>query len=233
MPARRTGETGPDFAIDAAGSAAAPHVPRDKDGGPAPLDELAEAARDCTACELHEHATQTVFGEGRTGAAVMLVGEQPGDREDLAGHPFVGPAGQLLDRALAEAWIVRDEVYVTNAVKHFYFTERGKRRVHAKPKARHLRACRAWLIAEILAVRPRIVVCLGASAAQSLLGASFRLTRDRGAARPLIGDVAVIATFHPSALLRATDEGSRRERMEGLVADLREAARLAGRVRRG
>jgi uracil-DNA glycosylase family protein len=215
-------------AVDASGSASAPLVPRRRGGAVAPLPQVADAARRCTACPLWEPATQTVFGEGPAGAPFMLVGEQPGDREDVAGRPFVGPAGALLDRALAEAGIDRSEVYVTNAVKHFSFVQRGKKRIHQKPKAREVAACKGWLAAEIESVAPRLVVCLGATAAQALLGSAFRLTQARGKVqRPAAGaGPAFLATYHPSALLRAPDEQARHTMYGELVSDLRAAARL-------
>jgi DNA polymerase len=189
----------------------------------AALTEVEAAARRCTACPLWKPATQTVFGEGPARASFMLVGEQPGDREDLAGRPFVGPAGGLLDRALEEAGIARDDVYVTNAVKHFKFVVQGKKRLHQKPKAREVQACKGWLAAELEAVRPRLVVCLGATAAQALLGPRFRLTQHRG--EILRGDPALMATYHPSAVLRAPDAAKRKQLYEEFVADLRAAAR--------
>lgn len=194
------------------------------------LAALRRAARDCRGCDLHAHATQTVFGAGAAGAAVMLVGEQPGDQEDRAGAPFVGPAGQLLDRALAEAGIDRKRAYVTNAVKHFKFVPRGKRRMHARPGAVELRACAPWLAAELAAVRPRIVVCLGATAAQALLGRAVRVTRDRGTAlrSAHAPDATVVATIHPSAILRAPDPAAREAERARFVADLRVVAGLLG-----
>jgi DNA polymerase len=209
----------------------------------ADLARLENAARHCEGCDLYRDATATVFGRGPAGAAIMLVGEQPGDREDRTGEPFVGPAGHLLDRALAEAGIDRDSSYLTNAVKHFRFksTASGKRRIHAKPAAGHLAACRPWLVAELAAVQPRIVVALGATAAASLLGSAFRLTAQRGRmldwpppAGPFAGDPAgmsgpgragdrvehALATVHPSAVLRA-DDRSRSAAFGDLVADLR------------
>jgi len=198
----------------------------------ASLEALATAARRCKACPLWEPATQTVFGEGPAGAPFMLVGEQPGDREDLAGRPFVGPAGGLLDRALAEAGIDRSAVYVTNAVKHFSFEVRGNKRIHHKPRGREVKACKGWLAAEIEVVAPRLVVCLGATAAQALFGPAFRLTRARGKVQPAAdGGPALLATYHPSALLRAPDEKSRRAMYGDLVADLRAAARHVTRAR--
>jgi uracil-DNA glycosylase family protein len=190
------------------------------------LDELREAASSCRNCHLYENATQTVFGAGPPNAKMMMVGEQPGDQEDRAGEPFVGPAGRLLDRALTDAGIDRDDVYVTNAVKHFKFkpAERGKRRIHQKPNRSEAVACQPWLLGEIAEVKPDLVVCLGAVAAQSLLGPSFRLTQHRGEILDLPDAGArVTATVHPSAVLRATD---RDEAYEGLVKDLT-AARAA------
>lgn len=186
------------------------------------LDDLREAASVCTACPLYSDATQTVFGEGAVGARVLLVGEQPGDKEDLAGAPFVGPAGRLLDEALAAAGVHRSEAYVTNAVKHFKWTRKGngKVRLHQKPNAGEVAACRPWLEAELEAVRPEIVVCLGATAALSLLGKDVRVTRDRG--RWLSSNLVprALATIHPSAVLRSVDEAARVEAFDGLVADL-------------
>jgi uracil-DNA glycosylase len=186
---------------------------------------LKAAAAGCRACRLWRDATQTVFGEGTRTAEVMLVGEQPGDREDLAGRPFVGPAGKLLDQALEGAGIDRRKVYVTNVVKHFKFTRRGKRRIHKRPAADEIVACRPWLEAELAVVRPRVLVCLGATAAQALLGRTFRVTRQRG--QFVDSDLAplVIATIHPSAILRAPDEATRREEMEAFVRDLSVVAR--------
>jgi uracil-DNA glycosylase len=189
------------------------------------IESLREAAAGCKACELWEIGTQTVFGEGRPGARLMMVGEQPGDREDIEGRPFVGPAGRILDEALESAGIPRASVYLTNAVKHFRWERRGKRRLHSKPLQVHINACRPWLKAEIEVVRPRLVVLLGATAAQSVMGTSFRVTQQRGRvlASPL--GVPVLATVHPSSVLRSPDEAARRKAMEGLVADLKAAAR--------
>lgn len=200
---------------------------------PAPVPEtsnlitLEKAARTCTACHLYKRATQTVFGEGPKSATFMLLGEQPGDQEDLAGKPFVGPAGQLLDRALDEAGIKRDEVYVTNTVKHFKWEPRGKRRIHQKPNAREIAACRPWLEVELRLVRPKLLVCLGATAAQSIFGPSFRVTRERG--KVLKSELAprVLATVHPSSLLRQPDEESREREYAHFVADLRAALKAA------
>ncbi|WP_049563230.1 UdgX family uracil-DNA binding protein [Nonomuraea sp. SBT364] len=184
------------------------------------LTSLREAAARCEGCDLYRDATRTVFGEGPAGAAFMLVGEQPGDQEDLKGHPFVGPAGRVLDRGLEEAGIERDDVYLTNAVKHFSFTPRGKRRIHQKPTAAEIGACHPWLDAELAVVEPEVVVVLGATAARALLGRAFRVTRQRGEPVPLGGATAV-ATIHPSAVLRAPDRDSA---YEGFLADLKVAA---------
>jgi DNA polymerase len=194
-------------------------------GAPAPLAELRAAAAGCRACELWERATQTVFGEGPARADVMLVGEQPGHEEDLAGHPFVGSAGRLLDEALRAAGLDRARVYVTNVVKHFNWEPRGKWRIHKKPTAWQVRACRPWLMSELAAVRPRIVVCLGATAAQALLGRGVRVTQSRGQAIPSDLAQEVFATLHPSAVLRAPDDGARRAAMTYLVEDLSTVAR--------
>jgi len=187
------------------------------------LTDVRKAARDCTACHLYKRATQTVFGEGPKRAPIMLVGEQPGDYEDVAGKPFVGPAGKILDRALAEAGIDRDEVYVTNAVKHFKWEPRGKRRIHEKPNAREIAACRPWMEAEMRLVRPKLVVCLGSTAGQAFFGPSFRVTRERG--KVLSSKLApkVVATVHPSSLLRQPDEMSRDREYARFVVDLRVA----------
>ena len=188
------------------------------------LSLLRSAAAECQACDLWKTGTQTVFGEGPARARVMFVGEQPGDREDRSGHAFVGPAGQLLDRALNEAGIDRGKVYVTNAVKHFKWEPRGKRRIHKKPRASEIEACKPWLQAEIAVVKPALVVCLGATAAQALLGRSFSVTRQRGLV--LKSDFAprVMATVHPSSVLRARDEDDRHEQMERFVEDLKKVA---------
>src|SRR5579859_184718 len=187
------------------------------------LESLRSAAEGCRGCGLWENATQTVFGEGARKATLMLVGEQLGDREDVEGKPFVGPAGRLLDEGLAEAGIERSRVYVTNAVKHFRWVRRGKRRLHEKPNSQQVRACRPWLEAEIDAVRPRLIVLMGATAAQSLLGPTFRVTQHRGKVLPTPVGVAAVATVHPSSILRAPDEASRSEAMAAFVADLRSA----------
>jgi DNA polymerase len=190
--------------------------------------ELREAARDCTACHLYKRATQTVFGEGPKHAPIMLIGEQPGDYEDVAGKPFVGPAGKIMDRALEEAGIERQDVYVTNAVKHFKWEARGKRRIHKKPNSREIAACRPWLEAELKVVKPKLVVCLGATAAQTVFGPAFRVTKDRG--KVLSSKLApkVLATVHPSSLLRQPDEQSRKREYNHFVRDLRAALEAAG-----
>ena len=190
----------------------------------ADIDELKRAAEDCRGCELWKPATQVVFSSGNPRAPLALVGEQPGDVEDRKGIPFVGPAGRLLQDALDEAGVPRKDVYVTNAVKHFRFTERGKRRIHATPQVTH-KACRPWLEAELTRVDPTLIVCLGAVAARSLLGTTFRVTQHRGQVLELdtpIGVRRVLATVHPSSVLRATAE-DRKEAFAGLVADLRTA----------
>jgi DNA polymerase len=193
---------------------------------PPTVAALRDAAAQCTACHLYRNATQTVFGEGPETARVMLVGEQPGDAEDLAGHPFVGPAGKLLDRCLAEAGIDRRQTYVTNVVKHFKWVPRGPRRIHSKPGSAEIEACFPWLEAEIGTVKPKVVVALGATAAQALFGRSFRVTRDRGRLVPFALAPCALATVHPSALLRAPDEETRRREIERFIGDLRQVAAL-------
>lgn len=191
------------------------------------LTSLRAAAVGCTACHLHELGTQTVFGEGRASADVMLVGEQPGDQEDRSGRPFVGPAGQLLDRALEAAGIARSSVYVTNTVKHFKWTPspNGKRRIHAKPDTREVGACKPWLEAEIAVLRPRLVVALGATAAQALLGKSFKVTQHRGELFDLPPASRITATVHPSSILRARTDEARALGFDRLVEDLRIVAK--------
>jgi uracil-DNA glycosylase family protein len=195
------------------------------------LDSVAEIAAHCKACDLYKGGTQTVFGEGPKRARIMLVGEQPGDAEDIAGHPFVGPAGKLLDRALEQAGIDRGTVYVTNVVKHFKWEPRGKRRIHAKPNAGEISACRPWLETEIALVRPHALVCLGATAAQALLGKSFKVSRQRGEFVDSSLAELVIATVHPSSILRAQDDETRQEEMRRFVADLKKLAAAMSRVR--
>ena len=197
------------------------------------LSAVRNAAAGCRACDLHARATQTVFGEGPRHAEIMMVGEQPGDVEDVEGHPFVGPAGRLLDRALEEASIDRALVYLTNVVKHFRWEPRGKRRIHAKPNGGQVAACRPWLETEIALVRPRVLVCLGAVAAQALLGRHFRVSAERGRFVESTLAERVTATVHPSSILRARDEESRREAMEEFVADLRVVAAEIPRPTRG
>jgi DNA polymerase len=190
------------------------------------IADLREAAAHCTACALYRNATQTVFGEGPERALVMLIGEQPGDAEDIAGHPFVGPAGKLLDRCLAEAGIDRSRTYITNVVKHFKWVPRGPRRIHSKPGAVEIEACFPWLEAEIAAVAPRVIVALGATAAQALFGKAFRVTRDRGRLVPSALAPHALATVHPSALLRAPDEETRDREIRKFLADLRKVAAI-------
>ena len=205
----------------------------ERDWIPAPVPEtsslatLKSAAKNCTACHLFKHATQTVFGEGPKGATLMLLGEQPGDQEDVAGKPFVGPAGKILDRALEDAGIDRAQVYVTNTVKHFKWEPRGKRRIHKKPNSREIAACRPWLESELRVVRPDLLVCMGATAAQAVFGPSFRVTRERG--KVLKSELAprVVATVHPSSLLRQPDDEARDREYKLFVADLRTALKAA------
>jgi DNA polymerase len=206
---------------------AAPFLPTRRN-----LDSLRQAAHRCQGCPLYQNATQTVFGAGRATARLILVGEQPGDREDQQGVPFVGPAGLLLDRSLEEAGIARGDVYLTNAVKHFKWEPRGKRRIHKKPSAREIAACRPWLDAEIEEIQPDIVVCLGATAAQSLLGRTFRVMQNRG--KPVFppGLPPIFATVHPSSILRAPDHDRREQARHSFVHDLRAAAAFLHQHRR-
>jgi uracil-DNA glycosylase family protein len=198
------------------------------------IESLRNAARKCRACDLWKNATQTVFGEGKTRPSIMLIGEQPGDKEDIAGHPFVGPAGHLLDEALDSAGIARADVYVTNAVKHFSWTPaaRGKRRIHKKPRYSEIKACRPWLDAEVAVTHPEVIVCLGATAAQALLGKEFSVMRARG--KFVSSPIApyVMATVHPSSILRAQDEESRHGQKKAFIADLRVAATQLKKLRR-
>jgi len=200
---------------------AAPFVPNTTN-----VRKLAAAAQECRGCDLYKNATQAVFGAGPPSARVLFVGEQPGDQEDLQGAPFVGPAGALLDKALEDAHIARADVFVTNAVKHFSWEPRGKRRIHKKPRASEVKACRPWLEAELRAVKPSVIVCLGATAAQSVLGASFKLMQNRGQVLSSALAGKVVATIHPSAVLRAPDSEGRRAAYEMLVSDLRVVAKL-------
>jgi uracil-DNA glycosylase len=188
------------------------------------FEEVKEAAAYCKACDLWKTGTQTVFGEGALKAKMFLVGEQPGNDEDLAGRPFVGPAGKLLDKALIEADIDRSKIYITNAVKHFKWVLRGKRRIHDKPNAAEIAACRPWLDAELAFIKPKVLVCLGATAAQALLGRQFRVTLQRGKFVPSPLAKFVIATIHPSAILRAADDETRRLEMSRFIKDLKTAA---------
>src|SRR5687767_3782693 len=210
----------PDDDNPAGKRSAAPFVPKTKS-----LRALSAAANECRGCDLYRTATQVVFGAGPRSAHVMFVGEQPGDQEDRQGAPFVGPAGALLDKALEEAGIPRNQVYVTNAVKHFKWEPRGKRRIHKKPRASEIKACRPWLEAELRAVKPAVIVCLGATAAQSVFGSQFKLMQQRG--RVLASALApqAVATIHPSAVLRAPDSEGRREAYAMLVADLKVVAK--------
>ncbi len=185
------------------------------------LEAVREAAKGCRACDLWKRGTQTVFGEGARHARVMFVGEQPGDKEDLQGKPFVGPAGALLDKALVQAGIDRGDTYITNAVKHFKWEPRGKRRIHKKPNSLEIAACRPWLDAEMETVKPEVVVCLGATAAQALLGRSFRVTKQRGQLLPFQRGSQALATVHPSSILRAPDDDARHREFELLVNDLK------------
>ena len=190
------------------------------------LPSLREAARACRGCDLYRLGTQTVFGEGARHARMVLIGEQPGDKEDLAGRPFVGPAGKLLDQAMTEAGIDRADAYVTNIVKHFKWEPRGKRRIHKKPNALEIAACTPWFEAEVKALRPEVVVCLGATAAQALLGSAFKVTKQRGEAiHGTRWAPVVMATVHPSSILRAPDAEARRREMESFIADLKVAER--------
>jgi DNA polymerase len=213
-------------------------APRNKTSGTAAdlipphptLARLRDIAAGCTACPLYANATQTVFGEGPAHAALMLVGETAGDQEDLQGRPFVGPAGKLLDRCLAEAGIDRKESYISNVVKHFKFTLRGKKRIHGKPNAMEIRACKPWLEAEIALVKPDMILCLGATAAQALLGSSFRVSQQRGTLVESPLARFVMATVHPSSLLRA-DDADREANIAHFIADLKEAANVLKRAR--
>jgi DNA polymerase len=195
------------------------------------LPALRAAARHCRGCPLYLHATQTVFGEGAANASIVLIGEQPGDREDLAGRPFVGPAGQLLDEALQEAGVDRKRVYVTNAVKHFNFEPRGKFRLHKRPPVSAVNACLPWMRSELGLIEPEVVVLLGATAAQALFGSKFRITRDRGTILKHELSEKVIATLHPSGILRAPDAAARARSYGYLVADLKLARKTAALTR--
>ena len=191
----------------------------------ASLKKLGLAAHNCQACDLYRNATQTVFGEGPLGARVVFVGEQPGDREDIEGHPFVGPAGKLLARAFEEAGLQSSEIYLTNAVKHFKFEKRGKRRIHKKPGSEEIAACRPWLEAEIAALRPKLIVCLGATAGYSVFSRRIGIRAERGKFLAHEWGPAAFLTVHPSAILRAPDEGARKEEYKQFVADLKAVKR--------
>jgi uracil-DNA glycosylase len=206
---------------------AAPYMPRKLS-----LPLMREAVQGCRGCDLYLHATQAVFGEGTKGAMIMFIGEQPGDAEDRAGQPFIGPAGKMFDKALQEAGIDRKDVYVTNAVKHFKYEERGKRRIHGKPNARQIRACRPWLEGEIAVVKPKMIVALGATAAQSLFGSDFRVSRQRG--QPFKGDSGrwCMAMMHPSSLLRAPDKASREAAWKDFLNDMKVVAKQYGKLQR-
>ncbi|PYS39863.1 MAG: uracil-DNA glycosylase [Acidobacteria bacterium] len=195
------------------------------------LKAFREAAADCKACDLWERGTQTVFGEGARHAEVIFVGEQPGNEEDLAGKPFVGPAGRLLDDALIEAGIDRTQTYVTNVVKHFKWEPRGKRRIHKKPNTREIVACRPWLEAEISLLKPTIIVCLGATAAQSLLGPQFRVTKQRGQFIESTLAPYIVATVHPSSILRAPDDETRRLERRRFIDDLKKVAHVLSKTK--
>jgi uracil-DNA glycosylase len=209
---------------------AAPFVPTERT-----LPILTNAIQKCRGCDLYRHATQAVFGELQTGAtpaqpkvSIMMIGEQPGDHEDKEGRPFVGPAGKLLDKCLEDAEIDRRKVYVTNTVKHFKWEPRGKLRIHKKPSMKEIHACRPWLDAELQTVRPKLILCLGAVAAQSLLGSNFKLTQAHGRVQTIDGFPPIIATMHPSAILRARTDADRHHQMKVFVDDLRVAAQLVG-----
>jgi len=195
------------------------------------LPAFRDAATDCKACDLWERGTQTVFGEGSRRAEVVFVGEQPGNEEDLSGKPFVGPAGRLLDDALEEAGIDRAQTYVTNVVKHFKWEPRGKRRIHKKPNAREITACRPWLEAEINLVKPKVVVCLGATAAQALLGSQFRVSKERGKFIESTLAPYIVATVHPSSILRAPDEETRHTEKRLFIDDLKKIARVLSKIK--
>lgn len=206
-------------------TSAAPWVPASRD-----LADLRAAAPNCRGCELYARATQVVFGEGPPDSRVVMVGEQPGDEEDRKGHPFVGPSGRLLSKAMHEAGLDREKIYVTNAVKHFKFVERGKRRIHAKPSGIEISACRPWLEAELTALEPELVVCLGATAAQSLMGSAFRITAERGKFFPHQWAKELVATVHPSAILRLPERYE--EEYELFVRDLRVVANRVDELER-
>jgi uracil-DNA glycosylase family protein len=218
------------MAVSHSDTSAAPYVPVERT-----LPVLATAVQQCRGCDLYRNATQAVFGEIESGqlpkkpqVAVVMIGEQQGDREDQEGRPFVGPAGKLLDKCLEEAGIDRNRVYVTNTVKHFKWEPRGKLRIHKKPSMREIRACRPWLDAELETLHPKLIICLGAVAAQGLLGSAFKITQEHGKLKQVPGLPPVIATLHPSAILRAPTEEDRHRQRATFIEDLREAARFSG-----
>ncbi len=216
MPPRKSG-----YRSSVSKVSGAPVLPEILSTGGRTLDDLRREAASCQSCDLHKLGTQTVFGEGPEDADLMLMGEQPGDQEDKAGHPFVGPAGRILDRALVEAEIERDRVYVTNAVKHFKWKPQGKVRLHQKPNAKEIAACRQWWTQELAVVKPKVLCCLGATAAQAVFGSKFRVTKQRGDFFDLVDGVVGTATIHPSSILRIDDEEQRHAEYEDLVDDFR------------
>jgi DNA polymerase len=216
MPPRKSG-----YRSSVSKPSAAPVLPEILSTGGRTLDDLRKEAASCQACDLYKLGTQTVFGEGPADADLMLMGEQPGDQEDKAGHPFVGPAGRILDRALVDAEIERDRVYVTNAVKHFKWKPQGKVRLHQKPNAKEIAACRQWWTQELAVVKPKVLCCLGATAAQAVFGSKFRVTKQRGDFFDLVDGVVGTATIHPSSILRIDDEEQRHAEYEDLVDDFR------------
>jgi uracil-DNA glycosylase len=216
MPPRKSG-----YRSSVSKANGAPVLPEILSTGGRTLEDLRTEAASCEACDLYKLGTQTVFGEGPENAELMLMGEQPGDQEDKAGHPFVGPAGRILDRALVEAEIERDRVYVTNAVKHFKWKPQGKVRLHQKPNAKEIAACRQWWTQELAVVKPKVLCCLGATAAQAVFGSKFRVTKQRGEFFDLVDGVVATATIHPSSILRVDDEEQRRAEYEDLVDDFR------------
>jgi DNA polymerase len=223
MPPRKSGYGG-----RVAKMSGAPTLPEILSAGGKSLEALRSEAATCEACDLYKLGTQTVFGEGPVDADLMLMGEVPGDQEDKTGHPFVGPAGKLLDRALVEAEIDRGNVYVTNAVKHFKWKPQGKVRLHQKPNAKEIAACRQWWTQELAVVKPKVLCCLGATAAQAVFGSKFRVTKQRGDFFDLVDDVLGTATIHPSSILRIDDDEQRHNEYEDLVDDFRAVAeRLA------
>jgi uracil-DNA glycosylase len=216
MPPRKSG-----YRSSVSKASGAPVLPEILSTGGRTLEDLSREAASCQACDLYKLGTQTVFGEGPENAELMLMGEQPGDQEDKAGHPFVGPAGRILDRALVDAEIERHRVYVTNAVKHFKWKPQGKVRLHQKPNAKEIAACRQWWTQELAVVKPKVLCCLGATAAQAVFGSKFRVTKQRGEFFDLVDGVVGTATIHPSSILRIDDEEQRRAEYEDLVDDFR------------